>query len=48
MVWQITDAVDTLVCAPDDGWRYNPKHVQQFPDKINRVMLHLVGNILEY
>jgi hypothetical protein len=26
------DAVDTVVCAPDNGWRYHPKHVQQFPD----------------
>jgi hypothetical protein len=43
-----TDAVDTVVCAPDDGWRYHLKHVEQFPDKINCVMLHLVGYILEY
>jgi hypothetical protein len=21
-----------VVCAPDDGWRYYPKHVEQFPD----------------
>jgi hypothetical protein len=41
------DAVDTVVCAPDDGWRYHPKHVEQFPDKINCVTLHLVGYILE-
>ena len=41
-------AVDTVVCAPDDGWRYNPKHVEQFPDKINCVTLHLVGYMLEY
>jgi len=26
-VRQIPDAVDTVVCAPDDGWRYHPKHV---------------------
>jgi hypothetical protein len=26
-VWQIADAVDTVVCAPDDGWKYHPKHV---------------------
>jgi len=26
---------------------YHPKHVEQFPDKINRVTLHLVGHILE-
>jgi hypothetical protein len=42
------DTVDTVVYVPDDGWRYHPKHVQQFPDKINCVMLHLVGYILEY
>jgi len=24
------------VCAPDDGWRYHPKHVEQFPD-INKL-----------
>ena len=33
---------------PDDGWRYHPKHVEQFPDKINCVTLQLVGDILEY
>jgi hypothetical protein len=32
---------------PDDGWRYHPKHVEQFPDTINCVTLHLVGYILE-
>ena len=41
------DAVDTDVGAPDDGWKYHPKHVEQFPDKINCVTLHLVGYILE-
>jgi len=30
------DTVDTVVCAPDDGWRYHPKHVKQFPD-INKL-----------
>jgi hypothetical protein len=24
--------VDTIVCAPDDGWKYHPKHVEQFTD----------------
>jgi len=33
MVWQIPDALDTVICAPDDGWWYHPKHVEQFPDK---------------
>jgi hypothetical protein len=31
-VWQIPDAVDTVVCASDDGWRYHPERVEQFPD----------------
>jgi hypothetical protein len=33
-MWQIPDAVDTVVCASDDEWRYHPKHVEQFPDII--------------
>jgi len=37
-----------LGSAPVDGWWYHPKHVEQFPDKINCVTLHLVGYILEY
>jgi hypothetical protein len=32
----IPDAVDTIVCAPDDGLRYHPKHVEQFLD-INKL-----------
>ena len=43
-----TSAVDTVVCAPDDEWWHHPKHVEQFPDKINCVTLRLVGYILEY
>ena len=31
-----TRSVDTVVCAPDDGWKYHPKHVEQFPD-INKL-----------
>ena len=26
-VWQIPSAVDTVVCAPDNGGWYHPKHV---------------------
>jgi hypothetical protein len=29
-------AVDTVACAPNDGWRYHPKHAEQFPD-INKL-----------
>jgi hypothetical protein len=25
-----------VVCIPDDGWKYHPKHVEQFPD-INKM-----------
>ena len=34
--WQVPDTVDKVVCAPDDGWRYHPKYVEQFPD-INKL-----------
>jgi hypothetical protein len=30
--WQIPDAVDTVVCAPDDGRRSHTKHVEQFTE----------------
>jgi hypothetical protein len=39
----VTNTVNTVVCAPDEGWKYHPKYVEQFPDKINSVTLHLVG-----
>jgi len=26
----MSDAVDTVALAPDDGWRYHPKHVERF------------------
>jgi hypothetical protein len=32
----MADAVDTVVCAPNDGWKYHPKHADQFPD-INKL-----------
>ena len=32
------DTVDTVICAPDDGWRYHPKHVVQFTD-INKLYI---------
>ena len=32
----VPDAIDTVERAPDDGWRYHPKHVEQFPD-INKL-----------
>jgi hypothetical protein len=35
-VWQITDALNTVVCAPDDGWKNHPKHIEYFQD-INKL-----------
>jgi hypothetical protein len=35
-VWQIPDTVDTVAFAPNDEWKYQPKHVEQFPD-INKL-----------
>jgi len=32
------DTVDTVIWAPDDGWRYHPKQVQQFAD-INKLFI---------
>jgi hypothetical protein len=47
-IWQIPDAVNTVVCAPDDGWKYHPKHVEQFP-VINKLCnVAFFGYILEY
>ena len=38
------------MCAPDDGWKYHPKHVEQLPD-INKLcdvasLLDIYWNIL--
>jgi hypothetical protein len=43
----IPDAVDTVVCAPGDGWKYHPKHVEQFPD-INKMCNFASCRIYEY
>jgi len=37
----IPDTVHTVIWAPDDRWRYHPKHVQQFAD-INK--LHIAAS----
>ena len=36
-VWPMPDAVDTVVCTPDNGWWYHPKHVEQIPYKRRNV-----------
>jgi hypothetical protein len=35
--WPVPDAVDRVIYAPDDEWRNNLKHVEQFTHKINCV-----------
>jgi len=32
------DTVDKMIWAPDDGWRYHPKYVEQFAD-INKLYI---------
>jgi len=46
--WQVAvtvllmpDAVETVTWAPDDGWRYHPKHVERFTN-VNK--LHIVAS----
>jgi len=28
----VPDAVIAVICAPDDGWSYHPKHVEEFTE----------------
>ena len=46
--WLVPDAVDIVICVPDDGWRNHPKHIEQFTDKINCVHFNHVGLSLTY
>jgi len=38
----------SLILSGNCSTRLHPKHVEQFPDKINCVTLHFLGYILEY
>ena len=31
-VGPVPDAVIAVICFPDDGWGYHPKHVEQFAE----------------
>jgi len=31
-IYSLYITVITVICAPDDGWRYHPKHVEQFTE----------------
>ena len=44
----VTQLILSGNCSTCFGWWYHPKHVEQFPDKINCVTLHLVGHTLEH
>jgi hypothetical protein len=35
-------AVITVICAPDDGWSYHPKHVEQFTEIQYTVNSHIL------
>jgi len=37
-VSSMPDTVDTVIWAPDDGWRYHPKHEEQITD-INKLYI---------
>ena len=39
------DAVITVICAPDCGWSYHPKHVKRavYRNISNCIQSHLVG-----
>jgi len=38
----VPDAVNTVICAPDDGWCHRPKHLEQFAaiNNLYRVASH--------
>ena len=44
----VPDAVDTFVRAPDDGWKYRPKHVEQFADTNKLSIVVSSWTITEY
>jgi hypothetical protein len=45
----VTDAIDKVVCAPDDGWRNHPKKIySSFQKYIKCVTLGLVGSEYTY
>jgi len=46
--WPVPDAVITVICAPDYGWSYHPKHAERavYRNIINCIYLHLVGQLL--
>jgi len=31
-VLPVQDALITVICAPDDGWSYHPRHVERFTE----------------
>ena len=37
--------VDTVLCTPDDGWSYHPKHVERYPE-INKLCNFIVQGSL--
>ena len=36
--WKSWNSRVTVICTPDDGWRYHPKHVEQFAE-VNKLYI---------
>ena len=47
-IWPVVEAVVTVLCTPDDGCSWHPKHVEWTCRKIDCFVLHLVGQLIYY
>jgi len=45
-IWPVLEAVVTVLCTPDDGCGWHPKHVEWTCRIIDCFVLHLVGQLL--
>ena len=45
-IWPVPEAVVTVLCTPDDGCGWHPKHVEWTCRIIDCFVLHLVGQLL--
>jgi len=45
-IWPVPEAAVTVLCSPDDGCGWHPKHVERTCRIIGCFVLHLVGQLL--
>jgi hypothetical protein len=45
-IWLVPEAVVRVLCTPDDGCGWHPKHVEWTGRMIDCIVLHLVGQLL--